>query len=207
MDRHHRFLKNLYPNPLFLNESVNGSLSGRKAEVITLVETDWKTWKTMFPDTKIMGLDTGFSRTYGVYPYVDYKTNNSFFLFPTPKDSRLPLKDRVHAIVDDDDAKVYQFSDFDSSGMIRDTFKGKNFLVVGNSNFIASFELEASQINLDFTYVYDGTSSTVFQDNLGTQYNLFGEAITGSGQLKTSTSFMGYWFSIPAFYETLVYSN
>lgn len=190
-----------------LNESVNGSLSGRKAEVITLVETNWKTWKTMFPDTKLMSLDTGFSRTYGVYPYVDYKTNNSFFLFPTPKDSRLALKDRVHAIVDDDDAKVYQFSDFDTVNIIRDTFKGKNYLVVGNSNFMASFQLEASQNNMDYSYVYDGTSSAVFQDNQGTQYNVFGEAVSGSGQLKTSTSFMGYWFSIPAFYETEVYNN
>lgn len=190
-----------------LNESVNGSLSGSKAEVITLVETDWKTWKTMFPDTKLISLDTGFSRTYGVYPYVDYKTNNNFFLFPTPKDSRLPLKDRVHAIVDEGNAKVYQFSDFDSSGIIKDTFNGKNYLVVGNSNFIASFELDASQNNMDFSFVYDGTFSGVFEDNLGTQYNLFGEAISGSGQLKTSTSFMGYWFSIPAFYSTELYSN
>mgnify|MGYP001813692351 FL=1 len=190
-----------------LNESVNGSLNGSKAEVITLVETDWKTWKTMFPDTKLISLDTGFSRTYGVYPYVDYKTNNNFFLFPTPKDSRLPLKNRVHAIVDDGDAKVYQFSDFDSSGIIKDTFNGKNYLVVGNSNFIASFELDASQNNMDFTFVYDETSPGVFEDNLGTQYNLFGEAISGSGQLKTSTSFMGYWFSIPAFYETEVYGK
>lgn len=190
-----------------LNESVNGSLSGNKAEVITLVETNWGTWKTMFPNTKRMSLDTGFARTYGVYPYVDYRTNNSFFLFPTPKDSRLPLKERVHSIVDDGDAKVYRFSDFASSNIIMDTFKGKNYIVVGNSNFIASFELDTSQNNLDFTYVYDGTSSAVFQDNLGTQYNLFGEAVTGSGQLKTSISFMGYWFSIPAFYETEIYGS
>ncbi len=190
-----------------LNESVNGSLSGKKAEVITLVETDWKTWKTMFPDTKLMSLNTGFARTYGVYPYVDYKTNNSFFLFPTPKDSRLPLKERVHAIVDGGDAKVYQFSKFDSSGILKDTFNGKNYLVVGNSNFIASFELDASQSNLDFSFVYDGSSSAVFEDSLGTQYNVFGEAVAGSGQLNTSTSFMGYWFSIPAFYETEVYGN
>ena len=190
-----------------LNESVNGSLSGSKAEVITLVETDWKTWKTMFPGTKLMSLDTGFSRTYGVYPYVDYKTNDSFFLFPTPKDSRLPLKDRVHAIVDDGDAKVYQFSDFDSSNIITDTFEGKNYLIVGNSNFIASFELDASQNNLDFIYVYDETSSAIFQDTQGTQYNLFGEAISGSSQLKASTSFMAYWFSIPAFYKTEIYGE
>lgn len=190
-----------------LNESVNGSLSGKKADLIPLVETDWKTWKTMFPDTKIMSLNTGFSRTYGVYPYVDYRTNNSFFLFPTPKDSRLPSKERVHAIIDDADAKVYRFSDFTTSNIIIDSFKGKTYLIVGSEQFMASFELEGTQDPSQFTYVYDENSQAVFQDGQGTQYNLFGESISGSGQLKAATSFMGYWFSIPAFYDTEVYGS
>lgn len=69
-----------------LNESVNGSREGKKAELIQLIETDWKTWKTMYPETGIININnTGFARTYGVYPYVDYKTNNSTFFFPTTK--------------------------------------------------------------------------------------------------------------------------
>lgn len=188
-----------------LNESVNGSLSGNKAEIITLVETDWKTWRTMFPDTKVMSLNTGFARTYGVYPYVDYRTNNSFFLFPTPKDARLPLKERVHTIIDDTDAKVYRFSDFEASNILIDSFKGKTYLIVGNDRFMASFELNGTQTADQFTYIYDENSEAVFQDGSGTQYNLFGEPVTGAGQLKPSSSFMGYWFSIAAFYETEVY--
>lgn len=190
-----------------LNESVNGSLEGKKADLITLVETDWKTWKTMFPNTTVVSLETGFSRTYGTYPYGNYKTSNSTFFFPTPKDDRLPLKDRVHAIINDDFAKVYQFPDLQTSSVIKDTFMDKNYLIVGNANFIASFELDANQDVLDFEYIFDGTSDAVLQDNQGVQYNIFGEAISGSGQLKPSESFMGYWFSIPAFYTTELYSN
>lgn len=188
-----------------LGESVNGSLAGKAADLITLVETDWKTWKTMFPNTTVINLNTGFSRTYGTYPYSDYKTNNSLFFFPTPKDTRLPLKDRVHAIIIDGFAKVYQFSDFETNHIIKDTFQEKNYLVVGNANFMTSFELDASQDMLDFEYIFDGTSDAVLRDNQGVQYNIFGEAISGSGQLKPSESFMGYWFSIPAFYTTEVY--
>lgn len=190
-----------------LNKSVNGSLEGKKADLITLVETDWKTWKTMFPNTTVVSLETGFSRTYDRYPYGDYKTNNSTFFFPTPKDDRLPLKDRVHAVIVDDLAKVYQFSDLQTSNVIKDTFMDKNYLIVGNANFMASFELDATQNVLEFEYIYDGTSEAVVQDNQGTQYNIFGEALSGSSQLKPSKSFMGYWFSIPAFYTTEVYSN
>lgn len=190
-----------------LNKSVNGSLEGKKADLITLVETDWKTWKTMFPNTTVVSLETGFSRTYDRYPYGDYKTNNSTFFFPTPKDDRLALKDRVHAVIVDDLAKVYQFSDLQTSNVIKDTFMDKNYLIVGNANFMASFELDATQNVLEFEYIYDGTSDAVVQDNQGTQYNIFGEAPSGSSQLKPSKSFMGYWFSIPAFYTTEVYSN
>lgn len=190
-----------------LGESVNGSLAGKDADLISLVETDWKTWKAMFPNTTVIDLDTGFSRTYGVYPYSDYKTNNSLFFFPTPKDNRLPSKDRVHAIIIGGFAKVYQFSDFQSIHVIKDTFRERNYLVVGNANFIASFELDASQDVLEFEFIFNGTSDAVLQDNQGTQYNIFGETILGSGQLKPSESLMGYWFSIPAFYNTEIYNK
>ncbi len=191
-----------------LNESVNGNLLGEKAELIPVVETDWGTWKSMFPSTKVLSLNTGFSRTYGIYPYRDYRTNNDFFIFPTPKDDRLPLKERVHAIIDNGDAKAYRFTDVEASGLIRDSFNGKEYLVVGNSEFIISFELNGSQNTLEFEFNFDGNSEAIVQDTNGTQWNAFGEVVSGTGSpLKVSSSFMGYWFSIPAFYETALFGE
>lgn len=191
-----------------LNESVNGSLNGEKADLIQLVETDWKTWKAMYPNTKVASLNTGFSRTYGVYPYVDYQTNNDFFLFPTPKDGRLPLKERVHAITDQGKAKAYRFSDFENGNILKDTFNGKQYLLVGTKNFITSFELDTSQSELSFEFVFSGSGEAIVQDENGNRFNAFGKIVSGTGQpLKASSSFMGYWFSIPAFYETDVFGN
>ena len=193
-----------------LNESVNGSLLGEKIDLIKLVETDWKTWKALYPSTKVVGLNTGFSRTYGVSPYGDYNTNNSRFLFPVPKDARLPSKDRVHAIVDGKGAKVYQFGDFTSTNIFKDSFQTKDYVIIGNENFIVSFELNEEQNTLVYDYVYDGTSDVVAQDSKGNRYTVFGEAVSGPDagiKLKPSASFMAFWFSIPAFYETELYSN
>lgn len=193
-----------------LNESVNGSLVGEKVDLIMLVETNWKTWKTLYPDTKVLDLNTGFNRRYGLSPYGDYATNNDRFLFPVPKDDRLPLKERVHAIIDDGDSKVFRFSDFGSVNIIKDSFKGKTYLIVGNENFIVSFELNASQSALDFEYVYDGTSAIILKDSEGAEFGIFGEAVSGPAigiNLKPSTSFMAYWFSVPAFYQTELFSN
>ncbi len=191
-----------------LNESVNGNLIGKKADLIALVETDWKTWRTMYPNTKIVGLNTGFNRTYGVYPYVTYRTDNDFFLFPTPKDDRLPSKERVYAIISNDRAKAYRFSDFNGANTIRDTFGGKSYLVVGNANFILAFELSPGQQALNFEYAFNGTTEVVVSDNNGNAYNVFGELTTGTGNgLKPASGFMAYWFSVPAFYETELFGN
>lgn len=193
-----------------LNESVNGSLIGEKANLIGLFETDWKTWKTIYPNTQVLSLDTGFSRTYGTSPYGDYNTNNDRFLFPVfQRDRRLPLKQRVHAILNENKAKVYTFSNFQSNNIIKDSFFGKNYLIVGNEKFIVSFELNNDLSNLNFQYVFNG-SEILLNDNEGNQWNIFGEGISGprKGQhLGNASSFMGMWFSFAAFYETEIYKN
>lgn len=192
-----------------LNESVNGQLIGERAELISLVETDWKTWRTMYPTTKVLSLNTGFSRTYGIYPYVDYKTNSNFFIFPVPKDDRLPLKERVLAVIDGQDAKAYRFMDLAAENLVRETFKGKEYLVVGNEDFMVSFELDSNSNSLQFEYVFNG-AAIILQDNENNEWNIFGEAVSGprnGERLKSSSAFMGYWFSIPAFYSTDIYNN
>lgn len=191
-----------------LSEAVNGQLIGQKAGFIPLVETDWATWKNMFPATKILSLNTGFSRTYGVYPYVDYKTNHDFFLFPVPKDGRLPSKQRVHTIVDGSRARVYTFADLGGGKTIRDNFQGKDYLIAGNEKFIVSFQLTPAQTALEFSFVFSG-GEAILTDSQDRQYNIFGELVSGidSGEgLLPAEAFMGYWFSIPAFYETELYS-
>ncbi len=192
-----------------LNESVNGTLIGKKADLIRLFETDWKTWRAIYPNTQVLSSSTGFSRTYGTSPYGDYNTNNNRFLFPVPKDTRLPLKERVHAIISEGQAKVYRFSDFQSNNIIRDSFRGKNYLIVGNAKFIVSFELIGDLSMLNFNNIYEG-SEILLSDNEGNQWNIFGEAISGlkKGQfLGDSSSMMAFWFSIPAFYQTEIYGN
>ena len=192
-----------------LNEAVNGELLGETADLIQLVETDWKTWKAMYPNTKILSLNTGFSRTYGVYPYVDYRTNHGFFIFPVPQDNRLPAKERVLGIVDGEKAKVYRFEDLIAENMIRDTFNGTSYVVAGNANFMMSFGLKGDQESLQFSYIYNETE-VVLEDNEGNKWNIFGEAVSGprAGEtLKTGKAFMGYWFSFPSFYTTEIYNN
>lgn len=191
-----------------LNSSVNGSLIGTNADVIPLIETTWKAWKTLYPNSKVVTRNTGFSRNYDMSPYEAYSTNDAI-LFPVFLDNRLPLKEKVHAISIDNGAKVYQFSSFENKNLIRDVFQGAEFVVVGNSEFIVSFRLEGSTSTLDFEYVYNN-SDAILVDNEGNTWNIFGEAIAGprlGERLSSSNSFMAYWFSVPAFYPTEIYEE
>lgn len=184
-------------------ECVNGSSIGKKPNLVNVVETNWGTWKKLYPNTKVLSTDTGFSRNYANYPYGDYKTNQDFFLFTaTPSNDALPNKERIYAILNGDKSKVYQFSDFENGKVFKDEFNGKDYLIVGNENLITAFELTSEHDDLNFEYDFNN-SEVFFKDNEGNKWSVFGKALEGSrvGQeLKMTRSVVSFWFAIAAFY-------
>lgn len=184
-------------------QCVNGSLKGDAPELVNVVETNWKTWRTLYPNTKVLSLETGFSRNYNNYPYGDYKTNQNFFIFTaSPSNNALPNKERIYTIMDGDAAKVYQFQKFNGGKAIKELFNGKEYLVVGNENIINSFELIGSQTSLIFEFSFTNDDQ-FFKDNEGNKWSVFGKALEGprTGEvLKTSKSVVSFWFAIAAFY-------
>ncbi|NOR27236.1 MAG: DUF3179 domain-containing protein [Lutibacter sp.] len=184
-------------------QCANGELIGDKPTLHNVVETNWGTWKKLYPNTKVLSLETGFSRNYNNYPYGDYKTNQEFFIFTaSPSNDALPNKERVYAILDDKESKIYQFDKFNNGNVIKDVFNGKEYLVVGNENLIYSFELNVSQSTLNFEYDFNN-SEVFFKDDEGNKWSIFGKAIEGprTGEvLKGAKSVMSFWFAIAAFY-------
>ena len=187
---------------------INGSEIGEQIETYHMIETTFKTWTEMFPNSTIVSTETGFGRNYNQYPYGPYKTNNDMILFPVdPLDERLPAKERVLAVIINGNAKVYRLNRFHSGGdVLIDQYSNKDLVIIGDleRNFLVAFENELNGYNQQFTLLSESSSSAVFQDELGNQYNLFGEIVSGPDQGKTlpaATSFMAYWFSIAPFYR------
>lgn len=191
-------------------QAVNGAVIGEKPKLSNVVETDWKTWKTLYPNTKVLTTTTGFDRPYNVYPYGDYRTNQDLFLFAVkPLNNDLPHKERVYAIIACTTSKVYRFQNFTNGKVIKETFEGINYLVVGNENLINSFVLNESQKDLNFTFSFNN-SETFFTDDEGNSWNAFGTAISGprTGEvLEGAKSVVSYWFAIAAFYPNPVIST
>lgn len=191
---------------------VNGPLLGQEIALFPLIETTWETWQEMYPDSKVMTTTTGYNRSYGEYPYGDYRTNDDYILFPVSNpDTRLPEKERVHGIIVNGSAKVYRFASFagGSAGggspgetvLIQDNVLGEEVVVVGNSeeNWIVSFKAPATS---EFTAVQD-SGSVVMEDANGNQYDVFGRVVDGPDtgtQLAATRSYIGYWFAWGTFY-------
>ncbi len=85
-----------------LEQSIQGQEVLRIPDRLQVVETTWQTWQTMYPATRLLSEDTGFSRDYDDYPYGSYRENNSL-IFPAnnSNDDRLhvdnlsPVKRRI----------------------------------------------------------------------------------------------------------------
>ncbi|MFQ5606837.1 MAG: DUF3179 domain-containing protein [Candidatus Zixiibacteriota bacterium] len=188
-------------------DCVNGPLKGSSAGVFQLIETNWTTWKEMYPNAQVMSTNTGFDRPYGSFPYGSYREPNSGLLFPVDQnDTRLPNKDRVVGLAVGDQSKVYRILEFpDTVGVINDSFNATNVVAVGSAgkNFGMVYGRDLPDgTTLTFS-AEQNTFPAVMIDNEGSEWDLFGDALSGPrvGQsLPRTDSYIAYWFGWVTFH-------
>ncbi len=194
-------------------EAVNGKVIGTIIETYPTVETTWKTWKEMYPETKVVSTNTGISRNYSSFPYFiggkDYRTD-PFIIFPIDTDDdRLPRKERVLGVIAGNATKAYKISDMTSPvTVIHDDVNGEPLVIVGSKekNFIVSYKSKLEDNTLLTFTAIENEGAVVLKDNEGNEWNVFGEATSGArkGQkLSKTTSYIGYWFAWGTFYPGL----
>jgi len=191
-------------------DCVEGTLQGTKIETFPLVETSWKTWLAMYPETKVVSTNTGFSRNYQQYPYGDYRTNHNNIIFPVSHtDNRLSSKDRVLGVIIDGQAKAYFMENFGSeTRLFAESFMKKDIIVAGNNdqNWAVAYEATLTDgTELSFTPVQDALP-IILEDQLGNHWDMFGQAVSGPNQgerMPKLDAYIGYWFAWAAFYEDI----
>jgi hypothetical protein len=196
-------------------DCINGEMLGTEIGTFTLVETSWRTWKKLYPATLVLSTNTGYSRDYSRYPYRNYKTDDSFFLFPfANEDFRIPAKQRVHGIIASGNARVFPFTAFENQvTVILDQFEGEDFVVIGNQEdqFAVSFFRDPGDGAMLSYSPVQGQYPVVMTDEEGNMWDIFGTALSGpraGTRLKHARSFIGFWFSFAAFYpEVTIYGE
>ena len=199
---------------------VNGVLRGTPMITVPLIETSWKSWKQMFPNSKVLSDNTGFDRPYDIFPYGVYRTD-PFLLFSIQiDDTRLPRKERVHGIITDrfnPKAKIYRFRLFENGARaINDDVNSNPVVIAGMES--ADFYISYSRLAKDRTILtFDVKTETPaiypfdLIDNEGTVWNILGKAVSGprSGeQLTPTVSYNAYWFAWGTFFpDVLIYGE
>ncbi len=191
---------------------VNGELSGDEPATFPIVETTWKTWRTMFPDSEVMTLETGISRPYGSYPYVtsngDYRYED-YLIFPINRDDRrLDRKERVLGVISPLEVIAFRFSEFTSGiEVIQTQVGGEEVTIVGSEpdNFIVAFYTEGFTMSK-----FESDDEGIMQDQNGNIYDIFGFVMEGPNlgdRIQPTNSFIGYWFSWAVFYPDVTIYN
>lgn len=202
--------------------SVGGDFGGTDANVVQVIETDWATWKQMYPDSQVLNTNTGSNRNYSGFLYgSQYTTNNDQIIFPIRNnDNRLNRKDRVHAILpssanENIEVKAYAIKDFsDGTIIVNDSFMGRDYIIVGNQehDFINAFKLSNTfEQGLEFTALNTLSGNVIMTDQAGNEWDIFGYAVSGPNQgeqLTPARSYTGYWFALADFFPGIeLYEN
>lgn len=189
-----------------LEQSIGGPKALTIPERLQVVETSWRTWKEMYPDSFVMTTDTGFTRDYLESPYAGYK-GSSKTLFPAANlDPRLHPKARVLGINVGDVSKVYPIQSFEFGiSALNDTVGELDVVTVAslgkNLGVIFNRQLEDCT-TLEFSPVQDQLP-IVMTDNEGSVWDIFGNAVSGprtGATLAKTNSYIAYWFAWTAFF-------
>jgi len=183
---------------------VNGEFYKQRVKSYPVIETTWKTWKEMYPKSKVVSTETGFKRDYGNYPYYSYKENEDVF-FPTEYDNdTIHPKVRYYGVIDNDKAHLYSYNLFkDGTGLIKDTVWDKPVVVAGS---------EPDQVMMVVASTVEGLKlstkelPSILEDSSGNTYDIFGYCINGpdkGSRLEVLNGFTAYWFAWAAFYPEL----
>jgi hypothetical protein len=174
---------------------------------IQVIETTWKTWKAMYPDSMVLTTDTGHQRNYLFYPYGNYLWDDQL-LFPVSNlDNRMHPKELVLGIRSATTSRVYQLFGFGTSMQtVNDQFDGQPIVAVGNAALaygaIFGRELVDGTV-LTFSPLTNQLPS-VMEDTEGNTWDVFGTAVSGprlGTQLPMTNSYVAMWFAWATFFE------
>ncbi|MFQ5979350.1 MAG: DUF3179 domain-containing protein [Candidatus Heimdallarchaeota archaeon] len=201
-----------------LGLGLTGEHIGTVLPTIPVVQTTWRTWQALHPQSYVLSRETGHDRDYDRNPYKDYQGNSDIW-FPSSYDSsRAPFnsyraKDSSLVLSFANETRIYPFEALRYHPIVND--------VLGN-NSIAIIYDAASDLPRVFsstisnsTYSFVGTTVAgldemktlglrIFQDHeTGSIWNLRGEAIEGfflGEKLAPVPAYSAFWFASTAIF-------
>lgn len=185
-----------------LAQGIVGKYAGVNLQRIPFDVANWKEWKALYPESKVLSRDTGSSRPYGADPYGDYYTNSEVLFPVSNQDDRLGLKEIILGLENNGQYKAYKLQDIEDKRIINDEINNKPIALSSSFPFmVRAFDPVVDGQALQFKF---NPQNTYFVDiQTGSEWNFEGVAINGimKGKQLTRMPFdVGFWFEWVAFH-------
>ncbi len=121
----------------FTGRPVVGKLTGADIElqVLPVATSTWAEWRSRHPDTKVLSLDTGYSRDYSPgRPYGRYFASGELMFPALTPDERLRPKDQVFGLRITGAEKAWPLSSFAGGQVINDRIGIVDIVLVGDED-------------------------------------------------------------------------
>lgn len=198
---------------------------GVTLDILPIVLTTWREWQNQHPDTVVLDVDTGFSRSYerGA-AYADYFSSPETMFPVWQRSELLPDKSNVYALRLDGIPKAYPIDIVTEEIVVNDTV-GETHVVLIAPNGIVETAGTSYRSNREAAYIlgaevraYErdehtftpGDDPDTVLDETGAVWQVTEDALLGPDGAKLARlgGHLAYWFGWFAFFpNTLVYGQ
>ncbi|MHA2251872.1 MAG: DUF3179 domain-containing protein [Candidatus Kariarchaeaceae archaeon] len=219
-----------------LGLAITGKKMGETLPIEPIVETSWKAWKSLYPETKVLSRDSSGwqdKRDYDVDPYPGYRDRLEIWFKstynPSVAPSNLYFEKSLTMVLnlDTSNTNLYPFEELAKITVLNDKIENTSLVIFFdemnelamsyNSTLESSESLESGLVfknanGTDFSLDPSKTLSLpIFQDQTGTVWNFQGQAIYGpleGAQLQPIASYNAFWFAATAlFHNTTIFTG
>ena len=191
--------------PQMLRGARCGPSDGTQLPMVPIVETTWRGWKDLHPETKVITENTGHDRSYQAYPYGNYDDEQNrqllFSIGSDEIDARRPPKERVLGIPIGTGGVAFPFGELDEIGKVA-VVNALDFVILWERSLEGAMafrpELDGAPVTL---VAVDGK---IIDIDTGSEWRMDGRAISGPLEGRSlppvEEAFVSFWFAWPAFY-------
>ncbi len=195
-----------------LKEGIKGDNIYTDLVVKNTIETTWKGWKAMYPDSLVLSRDTGYSRSYDDYPYGSYKSDESI-RFTTSYSSLGDVAEFYHpktvtkVLKFDGITHLISFNEL----LLDPAFEVEDKIIFHDTSvkMASVFDTSFNGVSLIFSTYTESKKSgdfglQAFEDQFGNIWNMKGVAIDGpdvGGQLTAVDSYNALWFAAISLFQ------
>lgn len=189
---------------------IKGQDIGKLIEPLPVIETTWRGWKSLYPDTVVLSTDTGHSRDYSRSPYGNYDNEESIY-FPTRFDdtkepySRYHPKHKSVVIQEGPQTHVIPFATLEQNPAYIVNGENISYVIFFHSAdaLAVTFKIDPEITGVTFkktSQIDASTNLPLFEDENGNLWNFRGEASDSSLKLEQEGTFNAFWFASTSFY-------